>query len=285
MRQDEVKTMEANQRKGAIMSVIIHILFIALLLFPLFSYQDPPPELEGILVSFGEVDTGQGDDRPTTQNEEYVEQSAPAAQKEVESEVVPDKVEDKIVKEVAKEEKKLTTEDPQAIALRKQKEKEAQEAAKKRAEAEAARKKAAEEEARKQAEAEAAKKQFGDIFSKGKGNTGKEGNQGVPDGDPDAKVLEGISTGSGVVGGGLGNRKVESSVKITEKFHTAGRVVLNVCVDAQGKVISASPTIRDATSTTKELINIAKKNALQYKFSESNEIKQCGTITYNFTFN
>ncbi len=282
MRQDEVKTMEANQRKGAIMSVIIHILFIALLLFPLFSYQDPPPELEGILVSFGEVDTGQGDDRPTTQNEEYVEQSAPAAQKEVESEVVPDKVEDKIVKEVAKEEKKLTTEDPQAIALRKQKEKEAQEAAKKRAEAEAARKKAAEEEARKQAEAEAAKKQFGDIFGKGKGNTGKDGNQGTPDGDPDSKILQGISTGSGVVGGGLGTRGVRSEPKITDRSQKSGKVVVNVCVDSAGKVISAEYTQRGSTTTDRELRDIAVKNAKLFQFTESNIDKQCGTITINF---
>ncbi|MBK6950297.1 MAG: hypothetical protein IPH16_21445 [Haliscomenobacter sp.] len=119
----------------------------------------------------------------------------------------------------------MKTEDPEAVALRKQQEKERQERdekarqeeARRQAEADAKRKQA-EEEAQKKAEADKLKEGIGGLFGtgKGKGNTGKPGNQGDPNGDPNAKNLEGISTGAGTVGGGLGGRGILAQPKITD---------------------------------------------------------------------
>ena len=203
----------------------------------------------------------------------------------------------------------VTTEDPESAAIKKRQEEEkrqAEEEAKKRADAEA--KKRAEEEAKKQAEAEAkrkaeeeakkkaeeeakkkaeyeeAKKQFGDVLGKGKGKTGKEGNQGDPNGDPDASKLEGISTGSGVVGGGLGGRDVTFAPKIQDQSQKTGRVVVKLCVDSKGNVISDSVKFTQKGSTTAdgELVNIAISNARKFRFSSSSISKQCGTITVDF---
>ena len=56
------------------------------------------------------------------------------------------------------------------------------------------------------------KGEIGGLFGQdgdGKGETGKPGNQGDPSGDPKCmKILEGISTGSGDIGGNLGGRGV-----------------------------------------------------------------------------
>ena len=158
--------------------------------------------------------------------------------------------------------------------------KKAEAEAKKKAEEEA--KKKAEAEAKRKAEYEAAKKQFGDSFGEGKGKTDKEGNQGDPNGDPDASRLEGISTGSGMVGGGLGGRGVLYEPKIKDSSQKSGKVVVDVCVNRSGEVVSAKFTQKGSTTTDVTLIGIAERESRKFKFSKSTIDKQCGTITIDF---
>jgi hypothetical protein len=61
-----------NKKRGLIFSIIFHIAFLLLALLPFFNFPIPPPGQEGILVSLGIPDVGEGDDRPKTQNEEIV---------------------------------------------------------------------------------------------------------------------------------------------------------------------------------------------------------------------
>ncbi|MBK7872285.1 MAG: hypothetical protein IPJ74_17225 [Saprospiraceae bacterium] len=208
---------QKNKRYGVIISSILHTLIIILFLLPFLTYPDPPPGQEGILVNLGLPDLGQGTEnagpsQPVAEEEsEPEEQSEPEPVKEREVEK-PKKTEPTPQKEV------VTTEDPDAVALREQKKREQaerdrqerEEAARKKA-ADDARKKAEAEQAAKEAEAKRLKDQLAGGFSgsgSGKGNTGKPGNQGDPNGDPNAKNLEGISTGKGDVGGGLDARGI-----------------------------------------------------------------------------
>jgi outer membrane biosynthesis protein TonB len=278
---------EENRKKGLIISVIFHALLVLILFLPLLKYPDPPPGQEGILVSFGQPNMGQGDSRPDTQQEEVVEPKPPS-EVEKPTEV---KSEPKPTPPVETQKEVVTVNDPNEVAIRKkEEEKKRQEDAEKR-KVEDDRRKAAEEaerqrkadEAAKQAELEKAKKQFGDAFGgKGKGNTDKAGNQGDPKGDPDAKNLEGISTGSGNVGGGLSGRGVQYKPTIQDKFQRTGTVVVNVCVDRNGNVVSATFTQRGSTINDSELNRIAETNAMKFKFSSSSIDQQCGTITFNF---
>jgi TonB family protein len=154
-------------------------------------------------------------------------------------------------------------------------------AAKQKAKAEADRQAA--EEAQKQEAYNKTKKSYGDLLgSGGKGNTGKPGSQGDPNGDPNSNVLEGISKGSGRVGGGLGNRGVLHEPSINDRSQKTGRVVISVCVDKTGKVIKAEYTQKGSTTTDSELKDIAKKAAQQFKFTTSEIEEQCGTITVDF---
>ena len=271
---------ERERRKGFIISLAVHALIILLALLPLLTYQDPPPGQEGVLISFGEIDQGSGDDRPDVQNDEYVEEPMEESQPED----VPEPVQE-AVEPPKPVEKKIMTVDDSEIRIKKQKEQEAaKEAAEQRANEDAARKKAAAEAAaQKKSEYDKARKQYGDFFGgSGKGNTDKPGNQGVPDGDPDATKLEGISKGSGVVGDGLTNRGVKRAPEISDSSQKTGRVVIYVCVDKSGNVTKADYTQRGSTTSDSRLVTLAKQNAYRYLFSASNQDEQCGTITYDF---
>ena len=299
---------QENKRKGRTISITIHIGILLLALLPILTFPDPPPGQEGILVNLGLPDVGEGEENaPESSPPETVEETTEeeAVEEEVEEIEEPEPEPEKEVKkpDPVEEKKVIETEDPEALALKKKREKEKEETRKKEEERkkEEARKKAEaekkrkEEEARKAAEAEKARKEaeakkfkdllsggFGDGKGEGKGKTGTSGNQGDPDGDPDSKILEGISTGAGETGGGLAARGLVSSPRLSENSQKQGTIVLDVCVDASGRVISAEYTQRGSTTNDSQLKAAAIRNAKQWRFSSGNVDKQCGTITYRF---
>jgi membrane protein involved in colicin uptake len=275
---------QSNRRRGMIISFIAHAVIILLALLPFLQYPEPPPGQEGVLISFGEPDVGEGEDRPDVQQEDpEVQPSAPAAQPERESTprttpsqtkiITADDAETKLKKQRQEAETKVKIQQQQQQAAEDARKKAAEEAAQKAAAAEA----------QKKAEYDKTKKQYGDFFGgKGKGETGKPGNQGDPKGDPDAKKLDGMSKGTGVVGDGLSNRGVRKATDITDKSQKTGRVVVYVCVDRRGNVVRADYTQRGSTTSDPQLIELAKRNAKAYLFTDSQLDEQCGTITYDF---
>lgn len=135
---------------------------------------------------------------------------------------------------------------------------------------------------RKAAEAKATKDQIGGLFGGGnkgysKGNTGKPGNQGDPNGDPN--TLSGIS-----IGANFGSaRSVVSAPRITDDNSSLeGKVVLAVCVDANGNVISAEFTQKGSTTANSTLIHTSINNAKKWRYSPADIDRQCGTMTYTF---
>jgi len=272
---------QKNKRYGMIISVIFHTLILVLFILPFLTYPDPPPGQEGILVNLGIPDIGQGDENAGPS--QPVAEAEVEPQEESEPESVPETRETPT--ESQPQEDIIRSEDPEAIALQRQREEEArrkaQEEARKRAEAEARR----QEEARKRAEADEFKDQIGGLFGEGegKGNTGKQGSQGDPDGDPDASKLEGVSTGSGAVGGGLGDRGVaRRGPGVKDNSQSVGNAVIRVCVDKAGNVTSAEFTQRGSSITDGSLKNKAVADAKRWKFAPGDVDKQCGTITYRF---
>ncbi len=281
-----IQEEKENKRKGMITSVLVHILLLILLILPFIGYPVPPPGQQGILVSLGEPEQGQGDDLPDTQNREEVKENVPEETAEELKEEVNEA--SRSAKAVEKQKEVLTSEQLAEIALKKQKEEERRqqeiEAQKERERlAEIARQKAAEEAAKKAA-FEKSKKQYSDLLGGGgKGNTGTPGNQGDPNGDPNAQALVGLSTGSGMVGGGLGDRGVLFEPKVQDHSQKTGTVVVNVCVDQAGNVISANYTQKGSTTTDSDLRALAEKSARKFKFTPSDDVeKQCGTITIDF---
>ncbi len=254
--------------KGWAVSLIMHILILALLCLPFLVTRQPPPEAEGLLVNLGLQDQGQGNETPKGET------------KEISAEPTPQKPQPEIkpmaARTPAKEtaQKSISSNEDSGIAAR-------EAASKQKAQEEAQR--VAAEEAQKQAAYNNTKKSYGDLLgNSGKGNTGTSGSQGDPNGDPNSNVLEGISKGSGRVGGGLGNRGLLHEPQINDHSQKTGRVVITVCVDKSGKVIKAEYTQKGSTTTDTELKDIARKAALQFKFTTSEIEEQCGTITVDF---
>ncbi len=298
---------QKNKRKGQIISVIVHALLLILAFLPFLQYPDPPPGQEGILISFGQPEAGVNDDPASgpievTEVQEAIEEAVEverqieeAKQKAVEAE--PEPVEEEPVVE---EEEVVTDNTSEELAIQKEEErkrKEAEDA--KRAEeerlkkeAEEAEKKRKEDEARKKADADKLKE---DIFGglnknkdkgKGQGDGGNPGNQGDPNGG-NSDLLEGVSTGAGRVGRGLGDRG-GSGPPVESNINSYGRVLIEVCVDDGGRVIKAEYTQKSqvdniaSTSNDANLIALAKKNAMKWTFNSGTLDKQCGVIIYNF---
>lgn len=138
----------------------------------------------------------------------------------------------------------------------------------------------------KLAEANDLKNNLKDLFGKsgegeGKGETGTPGNQGVKGGDPKASAVEGISSGSGVVSGGLTGRG-GSGPGIKDNSNKSGTIMIKVCVDSQGKVSSASYTQKGSTLLDPSLKKKAVENAYKWNFKSGSADKQCGFIKYEF---
>lgn len=289
-----------NKRKGQIAGGVMFLFLIIVLLLPLFWFQNPPPGQEGIQVNLGIPDIGMGEDlnAPMATTTETEEATEPEQQLEPQEEETPPPA----VSDPAPEPPQrdvVTTDNAEAIALRKKQEKEAadrkaqQEADRREREAEAERERqrqaeAAEAERRRQAEAaaQATRDQVGGLFNSGSGggNTNKPGDGGATDGDPNSSNIGSKSFGSGTVGGGLGSRGVSNSPRLVENSQKSGTVVITLCVNASGDVDPSSVkfTQRGSTTTDAQLVNAAIRNAKSWGFSRGSVDRQCGTITYNF---
>ena len=243
--------MELSSR-GVIWSTVFHAIILLLLLFFGFSYPDPPPEEEGILVNFGTSETGFGRTEPkgdqfhggdvevpqVTQVTTPVPARQPAVKEQVTQKVVQD-FEESPVKEKRPTEEELRKQELERIRqeeLRKQREEE--------------------EKKRQQTERlqNLGKSAFGTAgvgtTEGSEGVTSGTGNQGSLGGVPGAdNYADGGGLGSGI-SYGLGDRKVAGRLPepllagcvVTSRIYV--RVQINV--DRDGRVVG-EPRVLDAT--------------------------------------
>jgi TonB family protein len=263
------------------------------LIFFAFTIPAPPETEQGIMVNFGTDETGFGETEP----------SPPAAQ----AETTPPAASVTKPTTQADEPPLLTQNNDEAPEVKKvdpdaeRKKREKIEADRKiREEREAERKRIAEEEKeRKRVEAE--QQRTADIMNKTKnalassknagtsstseGIAGGTGNQGVPTGSVDSKVRgDGGGTGTQGISYSLGGRGSSKLPQPEYKYQGEGRVVVEVSVDRQGKVVQAIPGKNGSTTLDEYLLKVAKDAALKAEFESSAEAPaiQKGTITYNF---
>lgn len=310
---------EKADRNGKIAAGIGFILFIVLLVFPIFWHMNPPPGQPGILVNLGQIDVGQGDENARAARTQPTPDPTPAPQPDPapatppppQPEPEPDPVPEPPTPTPQPQRPVVQQETAAEIALRQQEAREEaarraqeerdrrtaqelqerldREEAERRRQAEAAAEAARQEEARRAAQEAAAnstRDEIGGLFGNGSGNgnTGTPGNQGDPNGDPNADRLTGISTGDGRVAGGLGGRGVINSPAVRENSQVSGRVVVKVCVAPDGSISSATYTQSGSSTANAQLVNAAVANAKKWKFKANPTApqQQCGTITYDF---
>lgn len=282
---------DKNKNIGLIVTAIVHLLLTLFCFFYYFSQKAPVPSpLSGIEIIFGDPEEG-GDgeqaqsneelivDETATPNKDAIDDNSAATTKETESKSSSKE------KEQADTKSKVLLEESIVSAVEKQANKKAAEdaiAKQKADEIAKAEKSKRDAEAKKEAEYNEKKKMFSDLLGKGTGTGNTNNNQGDPDGNPDADVLDKMSKGTGVVGEGLVSRSVVSAPAINENSQKTGKVAVDICINQDGKVLSANYTQKGSTTTDANLVKVAEKAAKKYTFTPSITTKQCGVIVIEF---
>ncbi len=313
---------EKNQKAGKITSTIFHIIIIALLFLPFFTYPDPPPGQEGVLVSLGQPEVGMNDTPADAAAEpEVAEEVAEEPIEETVTEEVIEEVEEVAEPVVEEPKEELKKEDTKAadaakikadkaskeLALQRDKEKKKREQAateaKKKADAEArvkkeaARKARVAEEARKKAAKEKADreaaeaKRAADAKKKASGlfNTGGSGSGTGSGGSPGNQgQTDGDPNGTALDGLGVGSvggnlrGRGGKGPTFDPSEQVQGKITIKVCVDGSGRVVSAKKTLGNTTVTNQTVIREAERAALKWRFKAGDEA--CGTVTYVIKF-
>jgi colicin import membrane protein len=295
-----ISKFPSEKRKGIVGTTILHLLLFVLLIVVGFT-TEPPKSEEGIMVNFGTDETGLGMIEPSPPAVQ--EKTSPPAVQEKTSPPVPPKTavkteEDPLLSQNTEEAPEVKKAD--AEAKKKKLEKiEANKKIKEQIEAERVQK-VQEEIERKRVEAE--QKRQSDIMNRTKnalansrnagtnstseGIAGGPGNQGSLSGSVDSKV-RGEGGGHGDKGKsfdlqGRGILKFPDPKYID--YQEEGKVVVEVSVDTQGKVIKAVPGVKGSTTLNEDLLKVAKNAALEASFEVKKDAPavQKGTITYNF---
>ena len=259
MTKSDLKYEESYHNIALLVSIVLHVVLILFILFwPSMRYSFPPPGKEGVLVVFGDVPES--------------EQAPQNNEKSIDKPQKPNKTEkkQKIKEETKKNVEKQITEDESPVKVKENN---------KKTEPKSKPVKKTEPPTKDITEV---KDEFSKLFnSRGTKKHGK-GLQGDPLGDRDAEVLEGITRGKGKVGSGLDSRGILYEPSFDDSSQKSGRVVVKICINQAGNVISARYTQRGSTTTDSELIDLAVYNAKKYRFTPSNKEKQCGTIIIDF---
>ena len=297
----------SEHRTGLIGTLVTHgVILIFLLYFGiLITKPATPPFEEGILVNFGDSETGLGLEEPAPgEREPSVKPIESASEKVVLPPPPAKKVsaadDDPIVTQDV--EKTVAVKTPKKKVVEKVIDHEKQRLAEEERLQKAEQLRQQKEEQQRLAQAAAEQRKIGEINSRAKnvfGGGGKgspdskstsqgitygTGNQGVPQGSANA---ERYGPGGGIGNGvsfSLDGRTSQSLPKPRYPGNEEGVVVVQVTVNKSGQVTKAEAGVRGSNTADPELISAAKKAALQAKFNVDNNAPayQTGTITYRF---
>jgi len=238
-----------NKRKGIIGTILFHSLVLILFYFIGLSYQDPPPEEEGININFGMSNNGMGEIEPENTEE------------------APEKIEETVKERITNTEKSITQTEIETTNIT-QTEKEEEE----------------EEEEEEEPEINTRAIYTGKKKNQSK-SEGKEyniENQGSKEGE------QNNNTGIGDNGSAyqLGGRNAINKPK-PKGNQIEGRVVVIITVDRLGNVVYANAGAQGSTTLNKELLKRAKIAALKTKFDTKKDApqNQNGKIIYDFSLN
>lgn len=294
-----------EHKSGFIGTAVTHGLILFFLMYFGILNSIPTPPDEGILVNFGDSETGFGMEEPAPGEKDPGLKPIESASEKI---VVPPPSTKTV--EAADDDPVVTQDIEKSVAVKPKKEKKTVEKVdpEKLRQAEADRLQKAEELRQKReqerllAEAAAEQRKIGEINSRAKnvfGGGGKgspnskstsqgvtygTGNQGVPSGSANVdRYGPGGGTGNGI-SYSLDGRSSLSLPKPRYPGNEEGVVVVKVTVDKYGLVKNAEAGVRGSNTADTELISAAKKAALMAKFNVDANAPavQVGTITYRF---
>jgi TonB family protein len=251
-------TEKEKRNRGILFTVSFYTVGFLLLFFLGFTTPLPLPEEEGIMIDFGDSETGIGQTEPekTTstvkptpipvQEESNMTQDYEESATTVQETQVTEEVVEEVVEEVIEEVEEVREVDPLALYEN--------------------------------------TSDNNSNNSESEGIAGGSGNQGRPDGDPNSNQYTGNGAGNGGVGFSLKGRNPKGLPKPSYTSNEQGIVVVKITVDREGKVIAAVAGAKGSTTMDTALLNAAREAALSTKFDKkpSAPSRQSGTITYHF---
>ena len=275
-----------KDRKAKIESALLTALIMALLLLMMWYVAIDAPhetEEEGVEVAFGDSEDGGGSEPEAIPMPAEPVTQAPPPTPQAPSEndlVVQDDEESLALAKQREEERKKRAEQEELI--RKQREEQARLEAEQRAEQQ----RIAEEQARKAAE-EQAKRDKAQQAMAGLFGNNQQGAQGSGTTQGASQQGSNNPVGHGTIGGNswsLAGRSMKKMPKPSTQFNQEGKVVVNIQVNSEGKVMSA--TVGEGTTVSDyQTRQVALEAARKAEFSPSENRIQVGTITYTFKLN
>lgn len=262
--------------KGAIGTILFHVLLVFLLIVFGFSTPLPLPAERGILINFGNSDDGMGAEEPRPQEASSRPQQAQASKPQEDSPMTQTHEDAPYLpapnKETTKKEQtksKTDTPTPQPTQNTQTRQTTTEEQPK----------------VNQKALFPGQKATGGNT---GEGETGKPGNQGALEGSPESTNRIGSTGGGGDAERGIiANLQGRTALKLPKPEYPSqkeGRVVVEVTVDNRGKVTKAVAGVRGSTTLDNQLLRAAEKAALSAEFdvAPNAPASQVGTITYVF---
>ncbi|HEY9082010.1 MAG TPA: hypothetical protein VIN73_01655 [Vicingaceae bacterium] len=255
---------EKNSRTGVIGTILFHLLLLLLFIQFGMTYQDPPEEnAGGMVINFGTTDEGMGDTQPsssetttTSENTTTSETTTPSSAQENALTTTEESVEMNASQNTTTTTNQNTT---------------------------------------TQQTEQTVDENLSNALnalnnpnnnSTGDGNTGTPGDQGDESGDPNSNNYTGGGTGNGV-DFSLAGRSMVKVKKPNNPTQEDGKVVVEIVVDKNGKVIRATPGARGSSTTNPTLYKISKEAALEARFNVKADApaEQKGTMTFVYILN
>jgi len=265
-----------SNRAGVMGTLFVHGILLLILIWIKLMAPVPPPEEEGILINFGSSDQGMGDVQPInpTNNTSETESNANELTEPEVSKPDPVKPQPNLTQSV-EDAPKIVKEKPtpKPVENPKPTPKPIEQP-----------KKPEEPKPDPRALYPGKKNNPSTGTPGGEGITGKPGDQGSPDGDPNSKNYTGTGKGDSGISFDLAGRSLTRKPTISDDSQEFGKVVIEVIVDKDGNVLTVNGPARGSTSQALVLVNKAKQAAREAKFSRSASgvEEQRGTITFVF---
>jgi len=266
-----------HQRKSAIITAILLVLFGFLIFNFGMTYLDPPEEY-GVAINFGNSDDGKG--KPIQETKK-----APVPKEVEKEEEVVEEVKE-ILKDIIKED--LITDDTNTEVPVVDKSKETE-----KKPIEKVIKKEVVQEKPKSKPSKATTDALNNLLNgaekngtqQGEGTTDKEGVKGSKAGNKNATNFYGNTTTGNGSTYNLAGRNVVTTPKKQPDCQEEGIVVVRITVNRKGEVIQAIPGVKGSTNTAACLLKPAKEAALQTKWNSNVKApsNQVGTIVYKFS--
>lgn len=274
---------ENNRLKGIVGTIGFHLLALLALLYFALSTPLPLPGEEGVEVNLGSSDFGMGQVQQTSPPP--VEQTPPPQpppqtepEPEVEEDIITQDVEEApAIEEEIVEEKKEEKKEEEIINPEETKSEEIIEQPEPEPEPKP-------EPPKVNQRALYKGKSTTDGDGSNEGITGQPGDQGNENGTPDATNYTGQGGMGDGVGYDLGGRGAKHLPKPAYDSEEQGKVVVEIRVDRNGKVVSAIAGVKGTTITDLKLRRLAEEAARRSIFAPDPNApdRQKGTITYNF---